>query len=114
MEKSDFAIYEKDGNILSMGFEFKNLLTAKGLPAMIGGGNSKFHKSDYGIPVGLALLNRQLDPNNHPIHRSREGGVINEELYRKLLHLGEQRRSSKSKTKSKAKSYTKSIDKTIY
>ena len=103
MEKNDFAIYKKDGNILSMGFEFKNLLASKGLPAMIGGGKGKFHKSDYGIPVGLALLNRQLDPNNHPIHRSREGGVINEELYRKLLHLGEQRRSSKSKTKKKKK-----------
>jgi hypothetical protein len=103
MEKSDFAIYKKDGNILSMGFEFKNLLAAKGLPAMIGGGKGKFHKSDYGIPVGLALLNRQLDPNNHPIHRSREGGVIKEDLYRKLLHLGEQRKSSKSKTKKNKK-----------
>ena len=101
MEKSDFAIYKKDGNILSMGFEFKNLLAAKGLPAMIGGGKGKFHKSDYGIPVGLALLNRQLDPNNHPIHRSREGGIIKEK-YIENFYLGN-RRSSKSKQKKKKK-----------
>ena len=103
MEKSDFAIYEKDGNILSMGFKFNNLLTDNGLPAMIGGGKGKIHKSDFGIPVGLALLNKQLEPDNYQFHRVREGGVVKEELYRKLLHLGEQRKSSKSKTKKNKK-----------
>ena len=103
MNKNDFTFYEKNGKIFSMGLEFSNMLKSNNLPAMIGGGKGKFHKSDYGIPVGLALLNRQLDPNNHPIHRSREGGVIKEELYRKLLHLGEQRKSSKSKTKKNKK-----------
>jgi len=101
MEKSDFAIYEKNGDILSMGFQFKNLLTDNGLPAMIGGGKGKFHKSDFGIPVGLALLNKQLEPDKYQFHRVREGGVLKEDLYRKLLHLGEQRKSTKSKTKKK-------------
>ena len=26
MEQSDFTIYKKDGDVFSMGFEFKNLL----------------------------------------------------------------------------------------
>tara|TARA_B100000902_G_scaffold363127_1_gene382038 strand:+ start:882 stop:1223 length:342 start_codon:yes stop_codon:yes gene_type:complete len=101
MEKNDFALYKKDGKILSMGFQFKNLLTDNGLPAMIGGGKGKFHKSDFGIPVGLALLNKQLEPDKYQFHRVREGGVLKEDLYRKLLHLGEQRKSTKSKTKKK-------------
>ena len=44
MNKNDFAIYKKDGDILSMGFKFENLLKITGLPAMIGGGKGKFHK----------------------------------------------------------------------
>ena len=98
MNKSDFAIYQKGGEILSMGFKFENLLKDKGLPAMIGGGG-KFHKNQYGIPVGLALLNKQLDKDNkNTYHRNFEGGVVNEDLYRKLLFIGEQRKSSNSKT----------------
>ena len=61
MEKGDFAIYKKGGDILSMGFKFENLLKDNNLPAMIGGGKSKFHNNDFGIPVGLALLNKKLD-----------------------------------------------------
>ena len=44
MNKNDFAIYKKNGDILSMGFKFENLLKGAGLPAMIGGGKGKFHK----------------------------------------------------------------------
>ena len=99
MDKSDFAIYQKGGDVLSMGFKFENLLKDKGLPAMIGGGKGKFHKNQYGIPVGLALLNKQLDKDTGTYHRNFEGGVVREELYRKLLHIGEQRKSSKSKTR---------------
>jgi hypothetical protein len=102
MEKSDFAIYQKGGDILSMGFKFENLLKDKGLPAMIGGGKGKFHKNQYGIPVGLALLNRQLDKKK-TYHRNFEGGVVKEELYRKLLFKGEQRKTSNSKTRRKHK-----------
>ena len=61
MKKSDFAIYEKNGDVLSMGYKFENLLKDAGLPAMIGGGKGKYHKNQYGIPVGLALLNKQID-----------------------------------------------------
>ena len=102
MEKSDFAIYQKGGDILSMGFKFENLLKDKGLPAMIGGGKGKFHKNQYGIPVGLALLNRQLGKKK-TYHRNFEGGVVKEELYRKLLFMGEQRKTSNSKTRRKQK-----------
>ena len=101
MDKSDFAIYQKGGDVLSMGFKFENLLKDKGLPAMIGGGKGKFHKNQYGIPVGLALLNKQLDKDKGIYHRNFEGGVVKEELYRKLLYMGEQRKSSKSKTRKK-------------
>ena len=111
MEKSDFAIYQKGGNILSMGFKFENLLKDKGLPAMIGGGKGKFHKNQYGIPVGLALLNRQLDKKK-TYHRNFEGGVVKEELYRKLLFMGEQRKTSNSKTRRKSQKKKKKRRKT--
>ena len=111
MEKSDFAIYQKGGDILSMGFKFENLLKDKGLPAMIGGGKGKFHKNQYGIPVGLALLNRQLDKKK-TYHRNFEGGVVKEELYRKLLFMGEQRKTSNSKTRRKSQKKKKKRRKT--
>ena len=101
MDKNDFTIYKKNGDILTMGFKFENLLKGAGLPAMIGGGKGKFHKNQYGIPVGLALLNKQLEPEPNHFNRSREGGVIKEDLFRKLLQLGEQRKSTNSKTKKK-------------
>tara|TARA_B110001450_G_scaffold6414_1_gene6596 strand:- start:367 stop:717 length:351 start_codon:yes stop_codon:yes gene_type:complete len=113
MDKSDFAIYQKGGDILSMGFKFENLLKDKGLPAMIGGGKGKFHKNQYGIPVGLALLNRQLDKDTKKTyHRNFEGGVVKEELYRKLLFMGEQRKSSNSKTRRKLRKKKKKRRKT--
>ncbi len=99
MDKNDFAIYKKGGDILSMGFKFENLLKDNNFPAMIGGGKSKFHNNDFGIPVGLALLNRRLESNKVENHRRKQGGVIKEELFRKLLHLDEQRKSSNSKSK---------------
>jgi len=111
MEKSDFAIYQKGGDILSMGFKFENLLKDKGLPAMIGGGKGKFHKNQYGIPVGLALLNRQIDKKK-TYHRNFEGGVVKEELYRKLLFMGEQRKTSNSKTRRNHKKKKKKKRKT--
>ena len=38
MNKNEFAIYEKNGNIYSIGMKFDNLLRQNNLPAMIGGG----------------------------------------------------------------------------
>jgi hypothetical protein len=104
MNKSDFAIYEKNGDIFSMGFKFDNLLKGNGLPAMVGGGkNHRFHNNNFGIPVGLALLNKQLNGKSRDNHRRFQGGVVNESLYRKLLHLGEQREKRKGKTRKKGK-----------
>ena len=106
MEKNDFTIYKKHGDILSMGFSFNNLLKKQGLPAMVGGGKGggKYHTSSYGIPVGLALLNKQLDTEKDKYHsREFEGGVMKEDLYRKLLQLGEQRKTTNSKTRKNKK-----------
>ena len=104
MNKNDFAIYKKNGDILSMGFKFENLLKGAGLPAMIGGGKGKFHKNQYGIPVGLALLNTQIEKDNNEVrHRNLEGGLIKEELYRKLLHMGEQRKKTNTRTRKNKK-----------
>ena len=104
MEKSDFAIYKKGGDVLSMGYKFENLLKDANLPAMIGGGKGKFHKNQLGIPVGLALLNRQLDTESRfEFNRNFQGGVVKEDMYRKLLHLGEQRKKRNAKTKKRRK-----------
>tara|TARA_A100001015_G_scaffold306033_1_gene399682 strand:- start:485 stop:835 length:351 start_codon:yes stop_codon:yes gene_type:complete len=102
MESTDFIMYKKDGNILSMGYKFDNLLKKMNLPAMIGGGESKIniHNSDYGIPVGLALLNKNINNIKEDIHtKNIEGGVVKNDLYDKLLHMSEQRKKTNSKTK---------------
>lgn len=95
MNKNDFTFYEKHGKIFSMGFEFNNMLKTNNLPAMIGGGsNSKM--DNIGVPISLALLN--TEPRTSDIKQV-GGSVIDNNLFNKLLHLAEQRKSTNSKTK---------------
>ena len=96
MNKNDFALYEKKGKIYSMGFEFNNLLTKNGLPAMVGGGHKSNSLNSIGLPIGLLLFNSE---GNVSQIKQQSGGVIDNNLYNKLLHLAEQRSSTKSKTK---------------
>ena len=72
---------------------------------MIGGGKQKIHKSSLGLPIGLALMNSQMNnPKYHNLHdRSFQGGVLKEEIYSKLLQLAEQRTTTNSKTRKKRK-----------
>ena len=105
MNKNEFAIYEKNGDIYSIGMKFDNLLRQNNLPAMIGGGKNNLHSSSLGLPVGLSLIKNQMnnDEDDMPIHdlydKTLEGGVINENIYSKLLHLAEQRNITNSKTR---------------
>jgi len=98
MKKSDFAIYEKKGKIYSMGFEFNNLLKKRGLPAMIGGGNQNKNNNlnSIGLPVGLVLMKNNIDKDNM---KQYGGGVVDNSLYNKLLHLAEQRNTTNSTTR---------------
>jgi len=98
MNKSDFTMYEKKGKIYSMGFEFNNMLKKNYLPAMVGGGTNK--NSHCSIPVGLALLNTK---SLVPKLKQYSGGVVDNNLYNKLLHLSEQRKTTNSKTKKRRK-----------
>ena len=68
MEKNDFTLYEKNGDIYSIGIKFDNYLRKYNLPAMIGGGggrekHNKTHFSSLGLPIGLTLLDNQIDLN---------------------------------------------------
>ena len=109
MKKSDFAIYEKKGKIYSMGFEFDNLLKKKGLPAMVGGGNKNNNLNSIGLPVGLILMKNNIDKDKM---KQYGGGVIDNSLYNKLLHLAEQRKTTNSTTrkfKSKRRNKTRKL-----
>ena len=115
MEKNDFTVYEKNGDIYSIGIKFDNYLRKYNLPAMTGGGgdrgkHNKTHFSSLGLPIGLTLLDNQIDNTN--IHgnlhdkvrtKSLEGGVIDNNLYTKLLELADQNKKTKSKTRKKQK-----------
>ena len=105
MNKSDFAIYKKGNDIFSMGFKFDNLLMQKDLPAMVGGGSHTIHNSNYGLPVGLALLTKKHDihSNNEILNRNIEGGVISDDLYTKLLNLAEANSKKKKRTNTRKK-----------
>ena len=110
MNQQEFTLYEKNGSIFSIGMEFKNFLRDAGLPAMIGGGKKNKHKNkhigSHGIPIGLSLLNKQLeDANIHDIHNTKliEGGVVKDDLYNKLLQLAEDRKKSNAKTRKNIK-----------
>lgn len=118
MNEQEFTLYEKNGSIFSIGMEFKNFLRDAGLPAMVGGGKHKKmknHVSSHGIPIGLSLLNKQLeDPNVHDIHNTKliEGGVVKDDLYNKLLQLAEDRKKTNSKTRKNLKGGKKKKRKT--
>ena len=113
MKKNDFTVYEKDGDIYSIGIKFDNFLRKYNLPAMIGGGikkNNTVHFSSLGLPIGLTLLDNQID--NTTIHnnlhdkiqtKTLEGGVIDNNLYTKLLELADQNKKKKLKTRKKQK-----------
>ena len=105
MNEQEFTIYEKNGSIYSIGMKFNNLLRQSNLPAMVGGGKQKSHISTLGLPIGLSLLNNQIDDTQiHDLHeRTFEGGVIKEDIYTKLLQLAEQRKTTNSKTRKRRK-----------
>lgn len=107
MKKGDFTIYEKKGKIYSMGFEFNNLLKKKGFPAMVGGGNNNLNS--IGLPIGLILMKNDINKDDI---KQYGGGVIDNSLYNKLLHLAEQRKTGNSQTrklKSKRKNKTRKL-----
>ncbi len=105
MEKGDFTLYEKKGNIYSMGMQFKNILRGSGLPAMVGG--SKTNRNELGIPVGITLIKSHVGGFNE--ENSLKGGVVKGDLYDKLLNMcgGKQKTNAKSKKRGRKKNKKK-------
>ena len=105
MEKGDFTLYEKKGNIYSMGMKFKNILRSSGLPAMVGG--SKTNRNELGIPVGITLIKSHTGGFNE--ENSLKGGVVKGDLYDKLLNMcgGKQKTNAKSKKRGRKKNKKK-------
>ena len=105
LNNEDLKVYKKGSDIYSIGMKFDNFIKESNLPAMIGGGKQKMHMSSLGLPIGLALMNSQMNnPKYHNLHdRSFEGGVLKEEIYSKLLQLAEQRKMTNSKTRKRRK-----------
>jgi len=109
---SDFTLYEKDGDIFSLHMQFNNFFRNQNLPAMIGGGKKNHLNVNNGlsVPLGLALLNKQVDVTSYQdIHnrkkegRSLDGGVLKEDTYSKLLSLADLRNHKKSNRKTRKK-----------
>ena len=109
---SDFTLYEKNGDIFSLHMQFNNFFRNQNLPAMIGGGKKNHLNINNGlsVPLGLALLNKQIDiPSYQNIHnikkdgRSLDGGVLREDTYSKLLSLADLRNKKKSNRKTRKK-----------
>ena len=112
MNNNDFTIYQKKNKIYSMGFEFNNILKKNGYPAMVGGGyNNYTNIKRLAMPVGLFLLNNK---NNNAVKKTKQfdGGFIHNDLYNKLLLMGEQRKTTKSKTRKNRKNKKKRKNKT--
>lgn len=105
MNKGDFTLYEKKGNIYSMGMQFKNILRSSGLPAMVGG--SKTNRNELGIPVGITLIKSHVGGFNE--ENSLKGGVVKGDLYDKLLNMcgGKQKTNTKSKKRGRKKNKKK-------
>lgn len=106
LNNDDFVLYKnKEGGVESIGMQFNNLFRENNIPAMIGGGIGSHNKfGNIGIPVGLYMLNSQLKSKEKSIHsRTLDGGVIKNDIYDKLLKLGEQRKEKKGKTRKNRK-----------
>jgi len=66
MEPNDFTFYKEGSNIMSMGFNVKNLYAKNGLSVLYGGGKKRedvfFNKiHEYSIPMSLVMLNQNFD-----------------------------------------------------
>ena len=99
----DFVLYQKGGDILSIGMKFDNIFRKHNLPAMIGGGNKGKTTSSLGLPIGLTFMNKHYDSDDDEDfildNKVMNGGVIKNEIYNKLLMLAENRSSSNKKTR---------------
>ena len=107
---SDFTLYEKNGDIFSLQWKFDNFFRNNDMPALFGGGGKKHLNTNKGmsVPLGLALLDKQnsiesyQDIHNRKLeNRGMDGGVLNENIYQKLLSLADSRNQKKSKRKTR-------------
>ena len=124
MNTKDLIYYKNsDGNIKSLGYNFKNLLLERGLPTNYSGGNKNVKKfydniEDFCIPTTLVLLNKRVED----IHKNPtifdlyddlyKTTTINDEfdddgLYDKLLNISGYRKSKTRKNRKKSKKYTR-------
>jgi hypothetical protein len=92
MDSKDFVTYKKNNNIYSMNMKFDNFFKKNNLPFMAGGG-----KNNCGLPFGLTLLkNKNIEKFDI---KYQTGGVIENNLYDKLLNMSGKKESSNKKTK---------------
>ena len=124
MNSKDLVYYKHaDGNIKSLGYNFKNLLLEKGLPASYSGGNKNVKKfydniEDYSLPTTLVLLNKRVeDINKNPTVFDLYDDLYNsttikdetqdDGLYDKLLNISGFRKSKTRKNRKQSKKYTR-------
>ena len=91
MNPNDFTFYKENGNIMSMGFNVKNLYAKNGLSVLYGGGNKRedifFNKiHEYSIPMSLVMLNKQFD--KYDVENISETIDLEDDVVKKM-HLNE-------------------------
>jgi hypothetical protein len=92
MNPNDFTFYKEGSNIMSMGFNVKNLYAKNGLSVLYGGGKRRedmfFNKiHEYSIPMSLVMLNKQFD--KYDVENISETIDLEDDVIKKM-HLNEQ------------------------
>ena len=91
MNPNDFIFYKENGNIMSMGFNVKNLYAKNGLSVLYGGGKKRedifFNKiHEYSVPMSLVMLNKQFD--KYDVENISETVDLEDDIIKKM-HLNE-------------------------
>ena len=90
LEDNDFIITNDGGEYKSMDFNLNNYFKNLNQPAIVGGGKTIFDKHSLGIPIGLAIINKQLvGGGEKPISGIEDNSVknIDPELFENLLEI---------------------------
>ena len=124
MNSKDLVYYKHaDGNIKSLGYNFKNLLLERGLPTSYTGGNKNVKKfydniDDYSLPTTLVLLNKRVENiNKNPtifdlyddIYTSTtiKDELKDDDIYDTLLKISGFRKTKTRKNRKTSKKHTR-------
>jgi hypothetical protein len=90
--KNDFVYFKSGDDIESAGYKINSILMKEGISPMTTenrssysqhGGNVSNLLNDFAVPAGLLLMNQKTTKH----YLGQDGGVVNDDLFDKLLNL---------------------------